>query len=105
MDDELQRLREQHPKLYGALLSSLEEVLEGVESCSRPYPSGRQVRDAVQSPTTDVRNYGQALTSLVKLGIIDIYTERANSNRYDLTNTDYSRLRLLEECIAADLEG
>jgi hypothetical protein len=102
MRTELQRLRERKPKLYGALVSNLGEVVEGVERCSRQYPSGRQVRAAVESPTADVRSYGQALTGLVELDVIDVYTERANSNRYDLTEPGWTQLRLLEECTDAE---
>lgn len=104
MQTDLQRLREQHPKLYGALRANIDEVTEGIERCSSQYPCVRQIRDSIQSPTADVRSYGQALTGLVKLNIIGIYTERANSNRYDLTDPDYARLQLLEACVEADLE-
>jgi hypothetical protein len=102
MQAEIRRLRERQPKLYGALVSNLDEVIEGVERCSRGYPSGRQVRESVDSPTADVRSFGQALTGLVELEIIGMYTERVNSNRYDLTEIDRTRLRLLRECSESD---
>lgn len=96
---ELQRLKARHAKLHGALTAHIDEVAAAIEACSRHYPLGTQVRDAVSSPSADTRSYGQALTGLVKLGVIDVYTERANSNRYDLTECDFDRLDALREHI------
>jgi hypothetical protein len=100
METEIERLREQHPKLYGVLRSDLEEVAEAIERCSYRYPLGKQVRESIRSPTASAREYGQALTGLAKLEIIDVYTERTNSNRYDLTALDSDRLRSLQRSIA-----
>ncbi|MFC6723659.1 hypothetical protein ACFQE1_04505 [Halobium palmae] len=102
VERELQYLQAHNPKLYGALTAHINEVAAAIEAYPRHYPLGTQVRDAVDSPSADTRSYGQALTGLVKMGIIDVYTERVNSNRYDLTNCDYPRLRALQECIAAN---
>lgn len=101
MKTDIEHLREQHPKLYGVLCSDLDEVAEAIEQCSHRYPLGKQVRESSRSPSASTRNYGQALTGLAKLEIIDIYTKRANSNRYDLTGLDSDRLRSLQDVLAA----
>lgn len=104
IERELQRLQACHPKLYGALMAHINEVAAAIDACPRHYPLGTQVRDARQSPSADTRSYGQVLTGLVKMGVIDVYTERVNSNRYDLTNCDFSQLCALQEYIAANTD-
>jgi hypothetical protein len=104
METEIAHLHEQHPKLYGALRSNLEEVVEAIKQCPYQYPRASQVRESIESPSANTRSCGQALTGLAKLDVIDVYTERANSNRYDLTNFKPERVRSLQQSLAADVD-
>lgn len=99
MTDSLQReaesLRETSPAKYGLLETYYETVREALEECSRNYPSTKQLKKLLSDARMTPQMLGNLLVLLVELKIIGIYSERNNSNRYDLTHYDRERMDTL----------
>ena len=88
----LDRLRQDDPTTFGYVRRHWAEARAGVEQCERNYPQAKQVHAAIVDPETTPRTLGMALSGLVALGVLDVWSETVGPTRYDLTA--YSRARM-----------
>ncbi|MFH5801602.1 hypothetical protein [Haladaptatus sp. CMAA 1911] len=99
MTDSLQRqaqsLQETSPEKYGLLKAYHERVREALEVCSRNYPSTKQLSENLPDSNMTPQMVGNLLALLVQFEIIEVFSERNNSNRYDLTHYDHKRMDTL----------
>ena len=103
MTDSLQRqtqsLQETSPEKYGLLKAYHENVQEALEVCSRNYPSTKQLSENLPNSTMTPQMVGNLLALLVQFEIIEIFSERNNSNRYDLTHYNRKRMDTLSQIL------
>lgn len=91
---ELDRIQRTNPQQYGVLRHNISAIQRAIDRCERNYPEARQLYDLLDDPGTNSRSFGNALTILSGLGVIQLHTNRNNRNRYDLTQY---RAEVLEE--------
>jgi|SRR6056297_2146046 hypothetical protein len=99
---ELRTLREQRPAQYGLLDSYLSDVRDGIETCRRNYPSTTQIAAELDDPGITTQMLGNVLSLLARIGVIGIYSDRNNGNRYDLTEYDPTRMQHLSRLLTTD---
>ncbi|WP_231189366.1 hypothetical protein [Haladaptatus sp. DYF46] len=103
MTDSLQRqaqsLQETSPEKYGLLKAYHESVREALDVCSRNYPSTKQLSENIPDSGMTPQMVGNLLALLVEFKIIGIFSERNNSNRYDLTHYDRNRMDTLSHIL------
>ena len=99
---QVKTLRETAPAKYGLLESHYESVRHALDDCSRSYPTTSQLQESLSESAITSQMLGNLLTLLVKLDVIGLYSDRNNSNRYDLTQYDRPRMADLSHILAAD---
>ncbi|SIR94937.1 hypothetical protein SAMN05421858_4775 [Haladaptatus litoreus] len=103
MADSLQRqaqsLQETSPAKYGLLKAYHERVRDALEVCSRNYPSTKQLSENLPDSSLTPQMLGNLLALLVQFEIIEVFSERNNSNRYDLTHYDRKRMDTLSHIL------
>ena len=97
-------LNETQPTRYGLLASYHESVQQALEDCSRSYPTTKQLKAVVDDPAITSQMLGNILSLLVDLDVIGIQSQRNNSNRYDLTQYDPTRMDKLADLLAGHSE-
>ncbi len=95
LSTQVRALHEAQPTKYGLLSTYHQEVHRALETCQRNYPCVRQLYEALDEPELNQRMLGNILSLLVQLDILGIYSERNNSNRYDLTQYDQAAMQKL----------
>ncbi|MEF8779655.1 MAG: hypothetical protein V5A46_03105 [Haloferacaceae archaeon] len=99
---ELFAFRREDPTKYGYLQGNWREARKGIEACDRNYPQARQVHAAIDDPDTTPRTLGAALGALVRLGVIDRWSDTVGATRYDLTAYDPGRLEAIGRILESD---
>lgn len=99
------RIRDLHdtqPTQYGLLSTYYREVHQALETCQRNYPCVSQLYETLDDPELDRRMLGTILSLLVQLDVLDFYSERNNSNRYDLTQYDQTAMQELADVLETE---
>jgi hypothetical protein len=96
---QVQGLEETAPEKYGLLKSYHESIREALDVCSRNYPSTKQLRENLPESSLTPQMVGNLLALLVQFEIIEVFSERNNSNRYDLTHYDRERMDMLGQIL------
>jgi hypothetical protein len=76
-----------------------ESVREALEVCSRNYPSTKQLRENLPGTNLTPQMVGNLLALLMEFEIIEVFSERNNSNRYDLTHYDRKQMDTLGQIL------
>ncbi|WP_227380983.1 hypothetical protein [Haladaptatus halobius] len=97
-------LREAQPTQYGLLSAHHQEAQQALEACQRNYPCVSQLYEILDEPALDRRMLGNILSLLVQFGILGVYSERNNSNRYDLTQYDQAAMQELAHVLKTDID-
>jgi hypothetical protein len=101
----VQTLRETQPPQYGLLVAYHHEVQRALEACQRNYPCVNQLYETLDNPALDRRMLGNVLSLFVQFGILGVYSERNNSNRYDLTQYDPIAMQDLAHYLESESDG
>lgn len=100
--EEVLAFRRADPTKYGYLRGNWREARQGIETCDRNYPQARQVHAAIDDPDTTPRTLGAALGALVRLEVIDRWSDTVGATRYDLTAYDADRLEAIGRVLESD---
>ncbi|MFH5802381.1 hypothetical protein [Haladaptatus sp. CMAA 1911] len=99
LQQQAQSLQETSPEKYGLLKAYHESVREALDVCSRNYPSTKQLSENLPDSSLTPQMVGNLLALLVQFEIIEVFSERNNSNRYDLTHYDRKRMHILSQIL------
>lgn len=97
---QIEALEAHSPQHYGTLRRHLPLLKTALENTTRPYPTSRQLYEALVDPPIPPHTFGRLVALLVDFGIIDIYTERSSANRYDIRAYDAADLDELAALLA-----
>lgn len=100
--NQLQTLHARAPTQYGLLKSHAHEVEQVLATSSQNYPTVKQLLAPTKPAELTPQMLGNLLSLCVRLGILSTYSERNNSNRYDLTQYDHERMHELTRILAQD---
>lgn len=70
-----------------------------LDTTTQSYPTSAQLYQTLEDPSLSPHTFGRLLPLLVECEIIDLYTERSNSNRYDLREYNPQKLERLGEIL------
>lgn len=98
------RLRRDDPTTFGYVRRHWAEARDGIERCARNYPQSKQVHAALSDPETTPRTLGATLSGLVRLDVLDTWSETVGSTRYDLTAYDRDRMWAVGAALATSSE-
>ncbi|WP_143423285.1 hypothetical protein [Halegenticoccus soli] len=104
LQDRLRTLRETRPSKYGLLCAYHRDVGRALDECPRNYPCVKQLHGSLENPDVTPQMLGNVLSLFVQLGVLGAYSERSNSNRYDLTEYDRAAMRELAGLLESESE-
>lgn len=103
---QVETLQKTDPAKYGLLAKYHSDIRQGIEACPYSYPCTKQFRPTLENQALTPQMVGNLLSLLVQLGVLTTYSDRSNSNRYDLTRYDAARMGeltvILEKSPAGD---
>ncbi len=105
LQQQAQSLQVTSPAKYGLLKTYLGNIREALEVCSRNYPSTKQLSENLSDSNLTPQMVGNLLALLVEFEIIEVFSERNNSNRYDLTHYDPNRMDTLSQILQREATG
>ncbi|EJN57326.1 hypothetical protein HSB1_42890 [Halogranum salarium B-1] len=95
----VERLRADTPRRF-TLLQQYHPILKtALDTTTKSYPTSTQLYQTLDDPPLSAHTFGRLLPLLVKCEIIELYTERSNSNRYDLREYSPQRFERLGEML------
>lgn len=104
LEKQVTALNEAQPTRYGLLRSYHKSVQQALEDCSCNYPTTKRLVDVVDNPAITSQMLVNILSVLADLDVIDVQSYRNNSNRYDLTQYDPTRMDELAALLTANPE-
>ena len=96
---QIEQLRETDAQKYGLLVRYHADMKQGIEACSHAYPCTKQFLPSLKNQALTPQMVGNLLSLLGRLDILGTYSNRSNSNRYDLTQYDPARMEELIEIL------
>lgn len=97
--EQVESVHEEYPQAYNFLCIFGGKVQFALDSCSRTYPTSKQLYTLLDDPKIPSNMFARILGCLVELNVIGIYMVRSGTNRYDLREYDSRRLRQIQSIL------
>lgn len=97
--EQVEAVHGEYPQAYNFLCIFGDEVQSALDSCSRTYPTSKQLYTLLDDPEIPSNMFARILGCLVELDVIGIYTVRSGANRYHLREYDSQHLRQIRSVL------
>ncbi len=83
--ESIKHLRQEDPTTFGYVRRHWAEAQRGIDACGRNYPQAKQIHATLSDAETTPRTLGATVSGLVRLGVLETWSETVGPTRYDLT--------------------